>query len=171
MNACMHDLCYTNGENMVRFKSIKLESRVNTPFGRNYGFICTCISGSTKFPKSNSFRILSGYGTTPGSTSFVRKSRLSVVSRNNQFKTTLDQPPHYVLKGQDGLNVTKGPQHRRSLENNNANHDYSCRHNITSKRPSLSVVISHVPKPETYSRYGTLIIPPSYLKFPSSSGV
>jgi len=90
MNACMHDLCYTNGENMVRFKSIKLESRVNTPFGRNYGFICTCISGSTKFPKSNSFRILSGYGTTPGSTSFVRKSRLSVVSRNNQFKTTLD---------------------------------------------------------------------------------
>jgi len=33
-------------------KSIMLESRVNTPHGRDYGFTCTCISGSTKFPKS-----------------------------------------------------------------------------------------------------------------------
>ena len=87
----MHDLCYTNGENMVRFKSKTLESRVNTSFGKDYGFNCTCISGSTKFPKfSTTSEYLSGYGTTPGPTSFVGKSRLGVVSRNNQFKTTLD---------------------------------------------------------------------------------
>jgi len=36
------------------------------------------------------FRILSGYGTTPDPTTFVGKSRLSVVSRINKFKTTLD---------------------------------------------------------------------------------
>jgi len=33
-------------------KSIMLEPRVNTPFGMNYSFTCTCIMGSTKFPKS-----------------------------------------------------------------------------------------------------------------------
>jgi len=34
-------------------KSTMLESRVTTPFGKDYGFICTCITGSTKFPNYN----------------------------------------------------------------------------------------------------------------------
>jgi len=68
-----------------------LEPRVHTPFGKNYGFKCTCISGSTRFPKfSTTSEYLSGYGTTPGPTTSVGKSHLGVVSRNNQFKTTLD---------------------------------------------------------------------------------
>jgi len=71
MNECMHDYV----ENMVR---LMLESRVTTPFGTGYGFICTCITGSTKFPKSNPLRILLGGGTTPGPTTFVGKSRSSV---------------------------------------------------------------------------------------------
>jgi len=33
-------------------KSTMLESMVNTSFGKDYGFICTCNKGSTKFPKS-----------------------------------------------------------------------------------------------------------------------
>jgi hypothetical protein len=33
-------------------KSIMLEPRVSTPHGKDCGFICTCITGSTKFPKS-----------------------------------------------------------------------------------------------------------------------
>jgi len=76
MNACMHDYV----ENMVRLRSIMLESRVTTPFGKDYGFICTCNKGSTKFPKSNPLRILLGDGTTSGPTMFVGKSRLSVAS-------------------------------------------------------------------------------------------
>jgi len=32
-------------------KSTMLESREITPFGKDYGFICTCITGSTKFPE------------------------------------------------------------------------------------------------------------------------
>jgi len=48
--------------------------------GEDYGFICICITGSTKFPKSNPLRILLGDGTTPGPTTFVEKSRLSVAS-------------------------------------------------------------------------------------------
>jgi len=48
MNACMHDYV----ENMVRLKSMMLESRVPTLLGKDYGFNCTCITGSTKFPKS-----------------------------------------------------------------------------------------------------------------------
>jgi len=84
MNACMHDLCYKNGENMVRFKSIMLESRVNTPYGKDYGFICTCITGSTKFPKlSTTFEHCQLTRLTPGPTTFERKSRLGVVSRIN----------------------------------------------------------------------------------------
>jgi len=43
-----------NIENMTRLRSTMLELRVNTPFGKDYGFICTCITGSTKFPNSNS---------------------------------------------------------------------------------------------------------------------
>jgi len=76
----MHDLCYTNSENMVRFRCIMLESRVNASFGRDYVFICTCNNGSIKFPKSNPNRILLDDGTTPGPTTFVGKSRLSVAS-------------------------------------------------------------------------------------------
>jgi len=72
----MHDYA----ENMVRLRSIVLESRVTTPFGKDYGFKCTCITGSTKFPKSNPLRILLGDGTTPDPTTFVGKSRLSVAS-------------------------------------------------------------------------------------------
>jgi len=80
--ACMH-VCINmlkNGENMVKLRSIMLESRVHAPFGKDYGFICTCNKGSTKFPKSNPLRILLGDGTTPGPTMFVGKYRLSVAS-------------------------------------------------------------------------------------------
>ncbi|KEH17614.1 hypothetical protein MTR_0005s0240 [Medicago truncatula] len=38
----------THGE----VKSTILESRVTTPFGKDYGFNCTCNKASTKFPKS-----------------------------------------------------------------------------------------------------------------------
>jgi len=62
-------------------KSKMLEPMVNTPFGKDYGFICTCITGSTKFPKSTPLRILLDTETTPGPTTFVGKSRLSVASR------------------------------------------------------------------------------------------
>jgi len=62
-------------------KSIMLESRVTTPFGKDYGFICTCISGSTKFLKSTTTsEYLSGYGTTLGPIIFLGNSRLGVVS-------------------------------------------------------------------------------------------
>jgi len=59
-----------------------MESRVRVPpHGKELCFICTCITGSTKFPKS---LIPSGYywltGLTPGPTIFARKSHLSVVS-------------------------------------------------------------------------------------------
>jgi len=61
-----------NVEYMVRFKSTLLELRVNTPFGKDYGFICTCITGSTKFPKfSTTSEHLSGDGSTPIPTLFV----------------------------------------------------------------------------------------------------
>jgi len=52
MDACMHDYAKEHrihGE----IKSTMLESRVTTPFGKDYGFICTCITGSPKFPNYN----------------------------------------------------------------------------------------------------------------------
>jgi hypothetical protein len=52
MNACMHDYANTNGEIMVRLSHM-LESRVTTPLGKDYGFICNCNKGSTKFPNCN----------------------------------------------------------------------------------------------------------------------
>jgi len=61
-----------------------IESRVSASYDRDYGFICTCITDSTKFRKSltpfGHYRVA---GLTPGPTIFVRKSRLSVVSRVN----------------------------------------------------------------------------------------
>jgi hypothetical protein len=51
MHVCMNML--KNGENMVRIRSMMLESRVTTPFGKDYGFKYTCITGSTKFPNYN----------------------------------------------------------------------------------------------------------------------
>ena len=57
MDACMHDYAKEHrihGE----VKSTMLESRVTTPFGKDYGFICTCITGSTKFPKFVVVRVL-----------------------------------------------------------------------------------------------------------------
>jgi len=69
MRVCM--IMLNNRENMVRLSSTMLD----------YGFIFTCNKGSTKFPKSNPLRILLDDGTTPGPTTFVEKSRLSVVSR------------------------------------------------------------------------------------------
>jgi len=62
-------------------KSEMLESRVTTSFGKDYGFIFTCVTGSTKFPKSSPLQILLDDGTTPGPTMFVRKSHSSVASR------------------------------------------------------------------------------------------
>ena len=57
---------YDYVEDMVRLKSMMLESRVTTPFGKDYGFICTCITGSTKFPMfSTTSKYLSGDGSTP----------------------------------------------------------------------------------------------------------
>jgi len=51
MDACMHDYAKERRKH-GDVKSIMLESRVNTSFGRDYGFTCTCITDSTKFPKS-----------------------------------------------------------------------------------------------------------------------
>ncbi|KEH17057.1 hypothetical protein MTR_0048s0020 [Medicago truncatula] len=60
MNACMHDNAKVHRIYMVRVSSTMLESRVTTPFGKDYGFKCTCITGSTKVPKVlDHFRILS----------------------------------------------------------------------------------------------------------------
>ncbi|KEH26634.1 hypothetical protein MTR_6g061795 [Medicago truncatula] len=67
---------------MVRVSSTMLESRVTTSFGKDYGLNCTCNKGSTKVPKViDHFRILSDTEKTPGPTTFVGKSHLSVVSR------------------------------------------------------------------------------------------
>jgi len=51
MNACIHDYAREHRKR-GGVKSIMLESRVNTSFGKDYGFTCTCITGSTKFPNS-----------------------------------------------------------------------------------------------------------------------
>ena len=52
MGACMHD--YAKEHRIYgEANSTMLESRVTTPFGEDYGFICTCITGSTKFPNYN----------------------------------------------------------------------------------------------------------------------
>ena len=65
MNACMHDYAKEHGIH-GEVKSIMLESRVITPFGKDYGFICTCITGSTKFPKfSTSFEYFRATGVLP----------------------------------------------------------------------------------------------------------
>ena len=54
MDACMHDYAkeHRNGIH-GEVKSTMLESRVTTPFGKDYGFKCTYIMGSTKFPNYN----------------------------------------------------------------------------------------------------------------------
>jgi len=54
MHVCM--IMLKNREN-CEVKSIMLESRVNTPFGKDYGFTCTCITGSTKFSNSTTTSI------------------------------------------------------------------------------------------------------------------
>ncbi|KEH15988.1 hypothetical protein MTR_0393s0020 [Medicago truncatula] len=78
----MHDV--------MQKKSIMMESRKNMPFGKDYGFTCTCITGSTKFPKSlTTSKFHLGYGTTPVPISFVRKSRLNVVSMNSGIEIRL----------------------------------------------------------------------------------
>ena len=90
MGACMH---YYAKEHRIHgeVKSTMLQSRVTTPFDKDYGFFCTCITGSTKFPKfSTTSEYLSGDGSTPIPIISVGKSRLGVVSRINQFKSTLD---------------------------------------------------------------------------------
>jgi len=52
MDACMHD--YAKEHRIHgKVKSTMLESRVTTPFGKDDGFICTCNTGSTKFPNYN----------------------------------------------------------------------------------------------------------------------
>ena len=62
-----------------------MESRVRVPpHGNDYDFICTCITGSIKFPKSlTPSRYYWLTRLTLGSTIFARKSHLSVVSRVN----------------------------------------------------------------------------------------
>jgi len=89
MNACMHG--YATRRIHGEVKSTMLELRVNTPFGKDYGFNCTCNKGFAKFPKfSTTSEYLSDDGTTPIPIISIGKSRLGVVSRINQFKTTLD---------------------------------------------------------------------------------
>jgi len=80
MNACMHDYVI---EYMVRFKSTVLELRVSMPFGKDYGFNCTCNKGSTKFSNSNRLLNISVYKNAPSPIKFTRKSSLSIVSRVN----------------------------------------------------------------------------------------
>jgi len=46
----MHD-CAIEYRKHGEVKSNMLEPRVTTPFGEDYGFICTCNKGSTKVPK------------------------------------------------------------------------------------------------------------------------
>ena len=50
MEACMHDYAKEHGKH-DEVKSNMMELRVNTPFGKDYGFISTCNKGSTKLPK------------------------------------------------------------------------------------------------------------------------
>jgi hypothetical protein len=50
MNAWMHDDAKNIEYMGARF--IMLEVKV-TPFGKDYGFNCTCNKGSTKFPNYN----------------------------------------------------------------------------------------------------------------------
>jgi len=65
-------------------KSTMLESREITPFGKYYGFQMYLYDGFYQVPRVfNRFQTLSGYGNTSDPILFVRKSRLSVVSRIN----------------------------------------------------------------------------------------
>ncbi|KEH33504.1 hypothetical protein MTR_3g040770 [Medicago truncatula] len=62
------------------------------------------------------------------------------------------RPPHYVLRGQDGLKVTpKILSFLGHLKVIMPKRDYTRRY-ITFKRPPLSGVISHEPKHETTLR-------------------
>jgi len=64
MHVCM--IMLKNIEYMVRFKSTMLELRDSAPFGKDYGFNFTCITGSTKFLKfSTTSEYVSGDGSTP----------------------------------------------------------------------------------------------------------
>ena len=60
-----------------------LELRAHAPFGKDYGFKCTCITGSTKFPNCSPLLNISVHRTAPSPITFSRKSSLSVVSRIN----------------------------------------------------------------------------------------
>jgi len=53
-------------------RSIMLELRVTMPFGKDYGFSCTCNKGSAKYPKfSTTSEYLLVDGSTPTPTIFV----------------------------------------------------------------------------------------------------
>jgi len=66
----MHDNAEEHGE----VKYIILEPRVSTPYGKDYGSICICITGSTKFPKSTTlFWTLSAYRTDSRSNNVHKK--------------------------------------------------------------------------------------------------
>jgi len=63
-------------------KFTMLELRVTMPFHKDYGFQIYLYHGFYQVPRVfNHFRTLSGYGNTSDPIMFVRKSRLSVVSR------------------------------------------------------------------------------------------
>jgi len=49
MIACMHDYAKEHGVVQIHV----LEPRVTTPYGKDYGFKCTYITGSIKFPNYN----------------------------------------------------------------------------------------------------------------------
>ena len=83
MNACMHGYANTNGEYMVRL-SPHVGVKGNNAIGKDYGFQMYLYHGFYQVPRViNHFRTLSGYGNTSVPIMFVRKSRLSVVSRVN----------------------------------------------------------------------------------------
>ena len=50
MDACMHYYAKEHGKH-GEVKSNMMESRINTPFRKDYGFTSTCNKGSTKVPK------------------------------------------------------------------------------------------------------------------------
>ena len=117
MNACMYDYAKEHRKH-GEVKSIMWESRVNTPFGKDYGFTCTCITGSTKFPISTTpFWTLSAYSTDSRSNNVRKKVSFecSIVCQLIQdcswLVTALHPKRPRWVKGN-----SKGPQLQRTLK-------------------------------------------------------
>ena len=146
-----------------------LELRDSTPFGKDYGFnwLVTRVLPSSQslqpLPNAIGLQDYSWSNKICRKVSFECSIAYQLIQDYSWLVTVLRPKRLRWVKG------NYGPQHRRSLENNNVKHDYSSQHKITSKIPSLSGVITWT-KTQDYSWNGTLIIPPSYLTVPSSPG-